>query len=71
MRKIVSDKELQAFLIEAGYRRAIGFTWEKCAEETLKVLEKTVKVPKSKHSGIKILKAGKKHINGHLIIKHQ
>ena len=71
MEEIATDKKLQIELIKKGYKRAIEFSWEKCAEKTLKVLEQTVNVPKRKHSGIKIFKAGTKHISERLIIKHQ
>jgi glycosyltransferase involved in cell wall biosynthesis len=39
IRRIVTDYELRRHLVEAGYRRASEFTWKKCAQETLQVLE--------------------------------
>lgn len=39
MRSIVSDQNLRQQLIGAGRERAKEFSWEKCARETLKVLE--------------------------------
>ncbi|MFQ5560445.1 MAG: glycosyltransferase family 4 protein, partial [Nitrospinota bacterium] len=35
--KILQDEDFKNSLIEAGYKRAQGFTWEKTAIETLKV----------------------------------
>jgi glycosyltransferase involved in cell wall biosynthesis len=37
--RVLSDAQLRAELIERGYRRTAGFTWERCARETLAVLE--------------------------------
>ena len=71
MEEIATDKKLQIELIKKGYKRAIEFSWEKCAEKTIKVLEQTDNLPIRKHSGIKIFKAGTKHISERLIIKHQ
>ena len=39
MERILSDKRLRAELIERGLKRARGFSWEKCARQTLAVLE--------------------------------
>ena len=39
MRRVVSDQNLRQQLIRAGRERAQDFSWEKCARETLKVLE--------------------------------
>ncbi len=42
MRKVVTDQTLRRALIEAGRERAHGFTWKRCAEETLQVLERVL-----------------------------
>ncbi|MEA3459659.1 MAG: glycosyltransferase family 1 protein, partial [Chloroflexota bacterium] len=39
MERVLRDKELQAEMIERGFERAKRFSWEKCAQETLAVLE--------------------------------
>jgi glycosyltransferase involved in cell wall biosynthesis len=39
MRRVVTDQNLRQQLIRAGRERAKDFSWEKCARETLKVLE--------------------------------
>jgi glycosyltransferase involved in cell wall biosynthesis len=39
MARVHGDDELRAELIERGFERARGFSWEKCARETLAVLE--------------------------------
>ncbi len=39
MRKSIENNEVRAELIEAGLKRVKEFSWEKCAEETLKILE--------------------------------
>lgn len=39
MARIVSDKDLRAELIAKGLERVKDFSWEKCAQETLKELE--------------------------------
>ena len=36
--KVLSDKDLQQKLIEKGKARAQHFSWQKCAEQTLKIL---------------------------------
>ena len=36
---VVSDQNLRQRLIRAGRERVKDFSWEKCARETLKVLE--------------------------------
>ena len=41
MRRIVTDHDLRNRLTTAGHRRARQFTWQKCARETLGVLERT------------------------------
>lgn len=41
-RRITIDPELRRSLIEKGRRRAAAFTWQKCAEETLALLEETL-----------------------------
>jgi glycosyltransferase involved in cell wall biosynthesis len=38
--KIVKNKELKDKLRQAGLKRVSQFSWEKCAQETLKVIEK-------------------------------
>jgi glycosyltransferase involved in cell wall biosynthesis len=43
IRRIVIDHELRRHLVEAGSRRASEFSWEKCAQETLQVLEAVLK----------------------------
>jgi len=39
MERVLRDKELQAEMIERGFEQAKRFSWEKCAQETLAVLE--------------------------------
>jgi glycosyltransferase involved in cell wall biosynthesis len=39
IRRIVSDRELRQSYVERGLRRAHEFTWERCARETLQVLQ--------------------------------
>jgi len=38
--KVISDKELKGRLIGQGRQNVKKFSWEKCAQETLKILEK-------------------------------
>lgn len=40
MRKVLEDEALRAELVERGLERAKSFSWERCARETLRVLEK-------------------------------
>lgn len=40
MERVVSDETLRAELVERGRRRVAGFTWARCARETLAVLER-------------------------------
>ncbi len=40
MEMIIEDIELRNMLINRGLQRAKDFSWEKCAEETMKILEK-------------------------------
>jgi len=39
MERILGDERLRTELVERGLKRARGFSWEKCAQETLAVLE--------------------------------
>ena len=39
LERVLSDEALQARLIERGFERVRKFSWERCARETLKVLE--------------------------------
>jgi glycosyltransferase involved in cell wall biosynthesis len=39
MRRVVSDQGLRQQLIEAGHQRVKDFSWEKCARQTMEVLE--------------------------------
>jgi glycosyltransferase involved in cell wall biosynthesis len=39
MERVLSDEELRAELIERGFEQARKFSWERCARETLDVLE--------------------------------
>jgi glycosyltransferase involved in cell wall biosynthesis len=39
MECILWDEKLRAGLIERGFEQARKFSWEKCARETLEVLE--------------------------------
>jgi len=39
MERVLGDEELRAELRARGLERARGFSWEKCARETLAVLE--------------------------------
>lgn len=45
MRRIVSDPDLRRLLVERGHARAGLFTWERCARETLRVVEASVAPP--------------------------
>ncbi|MFH1173267.1 MAG: glycosyltransferase family 1 protein, partial [bacterium] len=40
MTKIINNDELRQELIEAGIKRAQDFSWEKCAQETLEIIQK-------------------------------
>jgi glycosyltransferase involved in cell wall biosynthesis len=35
MQRILSDAELRASLVEKGFKRAVLFSWDKAAQETL------------------------------------
>ncbi|MEM3570154.1 MAG: glycosyltransferase family 1 protein [Candidatus Jordarchaeales archaeon] len=37
MREVLTNEDLRAKLSEAGYKRSLSFSWEKCAKETLEV----------------------------------
>ncbi|HID85932.1 MAG TPA: glycosyltransferase, partial [Anaerolineae bacterium] len=39
MERVLGDDKLRAELIERGFERARKFSWERCAHETLAVLE--------------------------------
>ena len=39
---ILNDPELARTLVEGGLRRASGFSWERCARETLALFERVV-----------------------------
>lgn len=56
MRKVALDKDLRKTLIEKGYKRAKEFSWEKCALETLSVLEGAGKIHIPNKSKVKLLK---------------
>lgn len=38
--QVVADQDLRKMLVEAGRERARGFTWNKCAQETMSILER-------------------------------
>src|SRR5450432_3401800 len=38
--RVLSERLLRARLIHAGYERSRGFTWDRCAVQTLNVLER-------------------------------
>jgi len=40
MERVLSDEELRAELTERGFKQARKFSWERCARETLAVLER-------------------------------
>ena len=40
MEQVVTNQQLRQRLVAAGHRRAGDFSWEKCARETLKVLDR-------------------------------
>ncbi|NTW27494.1 MAG: glycosyltransferase family 4 protein [Candidatus Moranbacteria bacterium] len=40
LERILKDSELRAVLVGEGQKRAAGFSWEKCAKQTLDVIEK-------------------------------
>ncbi len=42
LEKILTDSQTKKQLIEAGFDRVITFSWDKCAEETAKVIEGVV-----------------------------
>jgi len=42
MREVLTDEELKARLSEAGYKRSLNFSWEKCAKETLEVYKEVL-----------------------------
>ncbi len=39
LRRLATEPELRRNLVEAGRERALGFSWRRCARETLRVLE--------------------------------
>jgi O-antigen biosynthesis alpha-1,2-mannosyltransferase len=43
MVRIIEDRTLRADLIRAGHERAAGFSWPRCAQETLEVLERAAR----------------------------
>jgi len=43
--RILHDQALRTRLIEQGYRRSSQFTWERCASQTLQVLERAAGAP--------------------------
>ena len=44
MHRILTDEELRRTLVKAGRERALQFSWEKTARETLKVLEEAASI---------------------------
>ena len=42
MRRVLDDRSLKAELVAAGRQRSAEFTWQRCARETLRVLEQSV-----------------------------
>lgn len=46
MHKVITDHELRQRLVAAGYERVRGFSWKKCAKETLQVLENVMSQPR-------------------------
>ena len=38
VKNILTDSGLKEFLVKKGIEKAKGFTWDKCAQETLEVL---------------------------------
>jgi glycosyltransferase involved in cell wall biosynthesis len=42
LQRVLGDESLRAQLIERGYQRSRGFTWQRCAEQTLGVLANAV-----------------------------
>jgi glycosyltransferase involved in cell wall biosynthesis len=41
--RVLGEATLRAQLVEKGYRRSSLFTWERCAAQTLRVLEGAVR----------------------------
>jgi glycosyltransferase involved in cell wall biosynthesis len=56
MEKVVTDEAVRIKLIKDGYKRVEGFSWKKCAAETLDVLEKAYSAPKIKRRYLKAIK---------------
>lgn len=50
MRKVVGDENLRGHIIAEGRKRASEFSWEKCAQQTMRILE-TVAGRAAKESG--------------------
>ena len=44
MHRILTDEELRRTLVKAGRERALQFSWERTARETLKVLEEATSI---------------------------
>lgn len=42
MREVLTNEDLRIKLSEAGYRRSLNFSWEKCAKETLEVYKEVL-----------------------------
>lgn len=61
MQKVSTNREFREELIKKGYNRSKEFSWERCAEETLEVLERASKLPKVKGTSAKIFRLKEKH----------
>jgi glycosyltransferase involved in cell wall biosynthesis len=44
MNRLLGDEELRSHLVERGYQQVRRFSWERCARETLAVLEESMSV---------------------------
>jgi glycosyltransferase involved in cell wall biosynthesis len=45
LERMLTDPDLRADHVQRGLVRARQFTWDRCAEETLRVLAETVRAP--------------------------
>jgi glycosyltransferase involved in cell wall biosynthesis len=61
MRRVATDKELRDEMVQEGYKRERQFSWEKCAEETLRVLERAATLPRAKGSSAKVFRLKEGH----------
>jgi glycosyltransferase involved in cell wall biosynthesis len=56
IRRVLDDRSLRAELVQAGLERSRDFTWQRCARETLAVLERVASESRrAPHRGIPVV----------------